>query len=230
MNLQISEVFYSLQGEGPSVGVPSYFIRLHGCSVGCSYCDSKYTWKSGEPISVPPEKFLNYYAIPPQARRIVITGGEPLEQSAPLATLLRTLSLRGCPIEVETSLTLAPSDELLSLVSQWNCSLKLSSSGAPKERRLIDSAISRMVSHQATYFPKLNRVIWKFVISSEEDLKEVDWLRHRYSLCNVWVMPEGVTREDLQQKSLWLAERALELGYCFTPRLHVMLWGAKRGV
>src|SRR5215475_9672831 len=86
---RIAEAFFSIQGEGPTAGLPAVFIRLQGCSVGCIWCDTKYSWDPDGGRDVEIEALVSE-AVAFPCRRVVITGGEPLESSLflPLATLL----------------------------------------------------------------------------------------------------------------------------------------------
>lgn len=94
----VSERFMSIQGEGYWTGTPSWFIRLQGCSIGCSWCDTKHTWKKGVgQISV--QELVE--EIPALADRVVITGGEPFEQD--ISQLIEEIDLSGRSVQVETS-------------------------------------------------------------------------------------------------------------------------------
>ena len=88
--MQISEIFYSLQGEGTHIGKPAIFIRLSGCHLRCSWCDTKYTWelKSGSQMSTT-EIIKEIKKYPCQ--HLVITGGEPLIQQSAIKELLQKL-------------------------------------------------------------------------------------------------------------------------------------------
>jgi organic radical activating enzyme len=101
--LPVVETFHSLQGEGLHTGRSALFIRLGGCSVGCSWCDTKHSW----PAAVHPQRRLSDLAA--EARQaaaagaafVVVTGGEPLEHD--LAPLTETLADAGLPLHLETS-------------------------------------------------------------------------------------------------------------------------------
>src|SRR5438128_1946731 len=101
LSLRVSEVFASVQGEGVSVGTPSVFVRLQGCSVGCVWCDTKYSWApAGGHETTLPALLVQMRAL--QAKNVVITGGEPLEHPA-FASLVNALKAAGYRIEVETA-------------------------------------------------------------------------------------------------------------------------------
>ena len=222
------EIFHSLQGEGASIGTPSVFLRLAQCNLTCTWCDTGYTWDwkrydyerevmelSLEQVE---EKVLGY-----GCRHLVITGGEPLLQQAGLAYLVRSLKERGFTFEVETNGTIAPHRQLLEDIDQWNVSPKLSTSGNAPHRRDIPEALHSFTNITSVYF--------KFVVVKETDLDEVSALVDRYDLprAQVILMPEGQTAAVLQERARWLSQLCTEKGFRFTPRLHILLWGDKRG-
>jgi 7-carboxy-7-deazaguanine synthase len=94
----VADQFFSIQGEGHWTGTPAWFIRLQGCSVGCSWCDSKETWEQGTKKTALSDIVRG---IPYNARHIVITGGEPYEQD--IRRLLYALHLEGRRVQIETS-------------------------------------------------------------------------------------------------------------------------------
>src|SRR5262245_58414127 len=104
-SIVVSELFTSIQGEGASAGTPSVFVRLQGCSVGCVWCDSKYTW-SPEGTTWPLAGVVQYVR-EAQLRNVVITGGEPLENPG-FVPLARALKAEGLRLEVETAGTIQP--------------------------------------------------------------------------------------------------------------------------
>lgn len=96
--LPVGERYFTIQGEGHWTGTPAWFIRLQGCTVGCSWCDSKHTWDSVKPnISV--EELRR--EIPYDARHVVVTGGEPFEHN--IEQLLWVIHLEGRRVQIETS-------------------------------------------------------------------------------------------------------------------------------
>jgi 7-carboxy-7-deazaguanine synthase len=218
---RVAEVFYSIQGEGATAGIPAVFARLQGCTVGCAWCDTKYSWDADAGRAIDLDGLLaEMHAFP--CRRAVVTGGEPLE-SALFAPLVAALLAGGWEVEVETSGTLAPPAGLHARRIQWNVSVKLAASGVAEARRIRPDAIRAFLAAEAW---------WKFVVTDEGDLAEVLRLADRFALPRgrILLQPEAIRREDLIARSPWVAEACTRHGFRFSPRHHVMLWGARRGV
>ena len=217
---RVAEVFFSIQGEGPTAGVPAVFVRLQGCTVGCSWCDTKYSWdpEGGREVHL---DALVAEALGHPCRRVVITGGEPLE-SPLFAPLVRALRREGFALEVETSGT-CPPPPLGDAPLQWNVSVKLAGSGVAEARRIDPSAIVQFRARDAW---------WKFVVADEADVAEVVDLVERFRLPRerVLLQPEAVRREELAERSGRVIDSCKQHGFLFSPRLHVMAWGARRGV
>lgn len=217
---RIAETFYSIQGEGATAGHPAVFVRLQGCSVGCGWCDTKYSWDpaSGREIELP--VLLEDVAAFP-CRRVVVTGGEPLE-SPLFGPLVSALTARAYLVEVETSGTIAPPTEADASI-QWNVSVKLSGSGVAERVRINPVAIHAFLALQAW---------WKFVLREPGEVGEVLRLAERFALPRerVLLQPEGLRAEELAARAPWLVEACKAHGFRFSPRLHILIWGAKRGV
>jgi organic radical activating enzyme len=216
--IALSEVFTSIQGEGVSAGTPSVFIRLQGCSIGCEWCDTKYSWSpaGGRDVAID-DVVAQVRTLGVQ--NVVITGGEPLENPG-FARLVTALHALGVRLEVETAGTVAPP---LVSVDQWNVSLKLAHSGVPRETRIQPNAIRTFVALSAWF---------KFVVGAESDLDEIRALQREFALPSnrILLMPLGFTTE-LQQGAMERVVRwCVEEGYRFSPRLHTLIWGARRGV
>ena len=236
--LPINELFVSLQGEGVLNGVPSVFVRTSGCNLRCWFCDSYHTsweptgaWMAIDDIVAEVERY--------DADHVVLTGGEPMMHEESVE-LLERLSGMGYHTTVETNGTIhreAPID--LASVSP-----KLASSTPTAERdpkgdgewaekheqdRLDIDALTRLVER---YDHQL-----KFVVTGESDMDEivslVERVRETASVPvrdeDVLLMPEGVTREQLDDHREAVAELALSHGYRYTPRLHVDLWNDEPG-
>ncbi|MBI3128693.1 MAG: 7-carboxy-7-deazaguanine synthase QueE [Candidatus Tectomicrobia bacterium] len=216
-------LFYSLQGEGATLGRPSVFVRLMGCTVGCAWCDTKYSWAGPPAAELTGEEILRYCRERPGCQA-VITGGEPLESPffEPLLLLLHEAGLR---VEVETSGYLEPSLVALAYVDQWNVSPKLASAGISPEKK----------PRSLGWLDRANEPYLKFVLHHPREIAEVDQMLQALGLAGwpperVIVSPGGKKYADMEKRLLPLAEAALARGFRFTPRLHVILWGDKRGV
>ena len=225
--MRIAELFASLQGEGVLTGVPSLFIRVSGCNLRCRWCDTPYTSWRPEGDERSKSEILAWVRGFPHYRHIVVTGGEPMlfDEIVPLCAELRRM---GMHITIETAGTVfrEVACDLMSV------SPKLANStpddavwGERHERTRIQPEVLRRLIAGSEYQ-------LKFVVASAADLDEVQSVQ---ALCGapnerVLLMPEGIDAEVLRERSLWLAELCKLHGYRFTPRLHVMLWGARRGV
>lgn len=216
-------LFYSLQGEGATLGRPSVFVRLMGCTVGCAWCDTKYSW-NGPPVEELTAGEIIVYCRERRGCQVIVTGGEPLENPAcePLIAVLKEEGLR---VEVETSGYIEPTDALAAMVDQWNVSPKLASAAIPGDKQ--PKTLDWLRSVKEPYL--------KFVLHKTEEIAEVDALLERYDLADfplerVIISPGGKKFAHMEPRLLPLAEAALERGFRFTPRLHVLLWGDKRGV
>lgn len=157
-------------------------------------------------------------------RSLVISGGEPLLQQMELTLLLKILKSLGYWVEIETNGTVKPTEEFLTLVDQINCSPKLSNCGDPRKFRVRNESLAILSGSSKVYF--------KFVIGSETDLVEVEEYIRDFSMSSdrVYLMPLGMTREELAlttEKTRVLAEK---YSLQFSSRRHVELFGTKRGV
>ncbi len=217
---RIAETFLSIQGEGPTAGAPAVFIRLQGCSVGCAWCDTKYSWdpQGGRAVDL---DAIVAEAAAYACRRAVVTGGEPLESSLFLP-LTRALVERGFTLEVETSGTLPPPAGADPAI-QWNVSLKLRGSGVEEPRRIKPPAVRAFLARDTW---------WKFVVVDEGDVAELLYLAERFALPRerILLQPEALRRQDLIARGPWVVEACKRHGFRFSPRLHILLWGARRGV
>jgi 7-carboxy-7-deazaguanine synthase len=223
--MRISEIFYSVQGEGSLVGVPSVFVRTTGCNLRCSWCDTPYTsWNPvGDELSV--SAILELTGKYGAARHVVITGGEPMIAPG-VVELSERMRERGMHITFETAGTVyAPvACDLMSISPKLSNSTPEGPFQRQHERlRLQFDVLKRLTSE---YDYQL-----KFVIAQEGDLAEVQEVIAAVSAPadRVILMPEGISVEVLNQRGAWVAELCKEHGYRFSPRLHVHLYGNKRG-
>ena len=223
--MKIAELFYSLQGEGALVGVPSVFIRTSGCNLRCAWCDTPYTSWQPEGADFEIEQILDEVKAHP-ARHVVVTGGEPmiLPDVAPLTERLRALGLH---ITIETAGTVfrPVACDLMSISPKLSNSTPSAPWAAQHDRLRIQP--HTLLKLMGRYEYQL-----KFVIAKPDDLDEVRSLLEtlRAERERVILMPEGTDRDLLRERSVWLAEICKDEGFRFSPRLHVELYGNQRGV
>lgn len=234
------EIFASLQGEGPSLGRPSTFVRLSRCNLACEWCDTAYTWRftgdnrfhrdaiaferrENQVVMEEAELAARIAALEPD--RLVITGGEPLLQGAALARMVTALNTArpGMHVEMETNSTVAPHPALDPLVHQYNVSPKLAHSGNPASLALLPERLAAWAADGRAFF--------KFVIAEEADLAEVMALKDAHAIpgSRLFLMPEGRSSDVIRRRSEWLADFCAAHGLRFTDRLHIHLWGDTRG-
>lgn len=227
--MRISEIFYSIQGEGRLLGVPSVFIRSSGCNLRCVWCDTPYTSWRPEGKSWRVDRILAEVVKYP-ARHAVVTGGEPL-LAADVEELTSQLKRRGLHITIETAGTIFKpvSADLVSL------SPKLSNSTPWKRAR---GRFAAMHERRRLNFPAIRRYLsdydcqLKFVVEKEEDFAEVREIVDQLAglePARVWIMAQGTTNRALRQKAKWIVPACKQYGFSFTPRLHIELFGNRRG-
>lgn len=240
------EIFHSIQGEGKSVGRPSVFVRTSLCNLHCIWCDTDYTWNwEGTPfvhlkdnmagyakydkkqclVSCPVEHVARMIRQYP-CRNVILTGGEPMMQQTALTRLMQTLQTHETTFhfEVETNGTLAPTEGFEAAIHQYNVSPKLSNSNNPQKLRERPRALHAFADN-----PKAN---FKFVLTHPDDLTEIRYLAERYHIApeRLWLMPEGTTPQQLDERRLWLTDICKQYGFYYSDRLHVQIWGDKKGV
>jgi 7-carboxy-7-deazaguanine synthase len=223
--LKIAELFYSLQGEGALLGMPSVFIRTSGCNLRCAWCDTPYTsWKpEGADFSL--DRIINEVRAHP-ARHVVVTGGEPMIAPEIIALTERLRGL-GLHITIETAGTVFQpvACDLMSISPKLSNSTPGGEWAARHDRIRINPAVLGDLMSRYDYQ-------LKFVIEKTADLEEVRALVASLAadVSRVILMPEGTDRDLLRERGVWLAEIAKSEGFRYTPRLHVDLWGDRRGV
>ena len=238
---KLPEIFDSIQGEGPHVGRPSVFVRLSGCNLYCVWCDTAYTWNWKE-TPYPHQRDSKFVRVDEQERldvescsrilnksslrHLVVTGGEPMIQQSDLVVLLKALvsSEPKWSIDIESNGTIIPCESLAGMIESFVISPKLSNSGVPKKLRVRGRALS--------WFSKNERSYFKFVVDSRSDLAEADELIDDFAIRKerVYLMPAADSLEQLRAAQTRVADWCIERGYRFSDRLHIRLFGAKRGV
>jgi 7-carboxy-7-deazaguanine synthase len=226
--LLVSEVFGpTLQGEGPSAGRAAAFVRLGGCPLACSWCDSAFTWDASRhdlvsELTVRSRADVAREALATGAPLAVITGGEPALQAVEAAALAGELVAAGMAVELETSGTvpLGPLGDACRLLV---VSPKLSNSGLPERARLRWPVLKGIAA--------LDHSVFKFVVEGPGELDEVRLVADRLELApqRVWVMPEGTDPAVVTGRMAELAVHVARRGWSLSGRLHVLLWGDERG-
>lgn len=241
MKLAISEVFYSIQGEGPTTGFPAVFVRLGGCNLMCGgegtqkdgklhngatwRCDTIEVWmksKSKAFKDILPENCIKAIK---KGANLIITGGEPLIQQNNVIEFINYVKENyniNCYVEIETNGTIEPNEQISKLVNQWNCSPKLLNSGMPNIKTYNTNAIDKL--------NKLNTA-FKFVLSNSMDWEEVK--KFYFDIVNhnkIWLMPAGSNQDELIKSKEIVAEIAKNNYIKFTNRLHIEIWNKKTGV
>jgi 7-carboxy-7-deazaguanine synthase len=229
--LIVSEVFYSIQGEGQTIGIPAVFLRLAGCNLLCKsdtwVCDTIEVWQKGRARTFEQVLTDDYLFSLANGAHLIITGGEPLMQQDNIISFLNWFreKYKFTPIvEIETNGTVTPNKILLDKVDYWNVSPKLANSGMPFNRRVNEVACSTIQTFG-------RNKIFKFVISCEEDLvfgagDEYDFIKPE----NVMLMPAGDSVENLRDVRIVVVEICKRYCYRFSDRLHISLWNKKTGV
>lgn len=234
--LTVSEVFYSIQGEGPTVGSPAVFLRLTGCKMGCRFCDTS-TWRSGTRMVFKDvwEKIM--VAIPSaealcESVHLVITGGEPLLQQDAVIEFLCSAKDGFLPhnralhcVEMETACTVMPNAALFHFVDRFNCSPKLANCGIPMKRRWHPMILNKFADQTGSIF--------KFVVRHPNSLREIRAFADKHSGVSrdrIYLMPQCQTRDGWNRYAPPVIEFCKQEGFTFSPRLQVALWDSTQGV
>jgi organic radical activating enzyme len=240
------EIFFSIQGEGRNMGRPSVFVRTSTCNLYCIWCDTDYTWnwantsfkhiRDNSPEHAKYRREDQILEMTPgdvalevrkfNCTRVVLTGGEPLLQQRGLAAAMRLLKQEDKRywFEVETNGTILPEASFDSLVDQYNISPKLANSNVERALREVPTTLKFFASHPRGFF--------KFVVTRPEDIEEIVWLAETYSIgrSSIYLMAEGTDSASLREKQQWIVELCKKHGFSFSDRLHIHLYGDKRGV
>lgn len=240
MKIRISEHFYSLQGEGKTMGVPAIFVRLQACNLLCGgygtqkdgelhngatwRCDTLDVWTKGITYSIEDAANMlldNYLEQMKAGAHLVWTGGEPLMQQYAIAEVMQIICKKVKPfVEVETNCTLVPIEDFDSYVDLYNVSPKLSNSGMPKDKTFVPDAID--------FFNSTNGSIFKFVVSSEKEWKEIQ--EFKVDKDKIYLMPNAEDLTELKNNQNFVAELCKENTIKFCTRLQIELWNKTTGV
>jgi 7-carboxy-7-deazaguanine synthase len=227
--MRIAEIFYSVQGEGRLIGMPSVFIRTSGCNLRCAWCDTPYTsWKPEgrhwniDEITCEIQKYPAHF--------IVLTGGEPF-LAPEIEELTQALKQRGSHITIETAATIYQ-PVICDLLSM---SPKLANSTPWKKQK---GRFAEMHEARRLDFAVMRRFLeaydcqLKFVVDRPEDFDELRGIVAQLGHVDpnrVLIMAQGTTPRQIQSKAQWIVELCKQFGYGYTPRLHIDLYGNRRG-
>lgn len=228
MSLPWVESFLSIQGEGPRAGRRCAFVRLGGCNLSCSWCDTPFTWDSSRfdlRLEIKPKSVDQIIAMLPDCDEVVLTGGEPLmhQNNEDWALLLRTLSSRSIFIAVETNGTIAPNAVTQTFVGHYSISPKLANAGDHKRGQN-----PRMAEWPSRI--KHNNTCLKFVVEDTADVRSAAHCADYYGWPRwlTWVMPQGTDSETLLRNFRAITVEAIEQGLNVSQRLHVFAFGNER--
>jgi 7-carboxy-7-deazaguanine synthase len=230
--LRIAEMFYdTIQGEN-FTGVPATFMRMQGCTLLCCFCDTVEVWRQGNPYSVDELiEMCNEQGLIERWRKgqhLIFTGGSPLIQQKALVEFIEKIKKKygfKPKLEIENECVLPPSKDMIRLIDIWNNSPKLANSCNPQTLMYKPDVLKLLNNLQNSWF--------KFVITSEDDWEEIKEKFINPGLINkekIILMPEGVTREELQKHYDIVVKLAVEENLRMTDRLHVTIWNKKTGV
>lgn len=231
--IRVAELFQSIQGEGPTAGTPSFFIRLTGCNLHCWFCDSKHASEGAEGTAINVQHLLDYLT-KSGVKNVVWTGGEPLLQAPVIYPIAKKIKESRIRQEIETNGTVSPFP-VQNLIQQFNVSIKLSNARISANQRLNDSVIKNYATtmHDQCWF--------KFVIGSKQDAEEALAVCQAYGLCpdRVYFMPmteilsvDGSNRFDIRtyhETCRMVSEFAIRANVRYSPRLQYDLYEGGKG-
>lgn len=213
--LRVTEIFYSLQGEGKDIGLPTVFVRLTGCNLRCAWCDSEYSFTGGEWMTL--ADVVDRIESFPPVKRVCLTGGEPLLQKEH-QDLLRALIERGYRIVVETSGSRPIEGALLHGQVCVSMDIKCPSSG--EENAMLWENLLRLTRKDQL----------KFVVADERDFAYARGVLKGRAAgvdTDVVLQPVGGGIPGVLQITEWVKRDGLNVRVL--PQLHKLLWGAAPG-
>jgi 7-carboxy-7-deazaguanine synthase len=237
--LNVSEIFCSIQGEGPCAGLPAIFLRLAGCNFNCSwkvngkiqYCDTQYAREDGEklPIVQVAKDIMVLKNKFPLVDMVVVTGGEPTIQAAPLIKLIKILYNNGTNhIDIETNGSLPKNSQHLDDWMSHFTHYIVSPKPLTKIKEL--TALYYFINNKNDFYLKIvydgHNLNWiTSIINDFNNSFSVPLKLH-----NIFLMAAGTTCSELRPRENEIVELCKSNGFRFSPRIHSHIWGKKRGV
>ena len=229
--MNVSEIFFSLQGEGRLAGVPAVFVRLAGCDLRCRWCDTPYALEASQGQTKSVEEVLQEIG-KYDCRYVVVTGGEPLKDKE-LPGLLNALAQMDKHVTVET-VAGSYQEIVCNLIS---ISPKLSNALPKGNEADHKSQVYQVNIAAIREYIKCYDYQLKFVVESAEDLAEIEDVLQELGSGEptpidrnkVFLMPQAKTQQQHSQLGPQVAQMCLDKGYRYGPRLQIELWGNQRG-
>jgi len=248
----VAELFYSFQGEGPSLGRRSLFVRTMGCNLTCGYpriprtagtavagqmaCDTSYTWNRAEHDLPAGVRHLTAPQIWDELVRL-----DPATMCPSLPPVSLIVASGGEPLlhkDALIYLAARSSSTSRDLEIETNATIKpgpeLVGAGVTFNAgiKLANTAVPRKLRIRADAIAEIQasgRARWKFVVCGPDDLAEIAELQQEFGLTDIWLSPEGTTPAAVVERMRLVASAALERGWNLTTREHVLIWDGERG-
>lgn len=227
--MRISEIFYSVQGEGRRLGTPSVFIRTSGCNLRCVWCDTPYTsWRpEGEEWSV--DEILNEIR-PYPTPFAVVTGGEPM-LAPDIIELTKKLKQKKYHVTIETDATIFKpvACDLVSMSPKLSNSTPWRKDGGRFARMHENHRLNLAVVQK---FINLYDYQLKFVVEKRRDFDEIEGILKRLkgtTPSKILAMAQARTKRELHEKAPWIVDLCKAHGFRYTPRLQIELYDNRRG-
>ncbi|MCK5460394.1 7-carboxy-7-deazaguanine synthase QueE [Candidatus Gracilibacteria bacterium] len=218
--IKISEIFYSIQGEGINAGIPSVFIRFFGCNLQCHFCDTKYAWNPTDTTyqELSTKEVVNKIMQFPLAKNLIFTGGEPALFQTAIRKIFKHLPKnQSFTLELETNGSIEIEDDFWDTI---NISPKLKNAGnLPYKIHAFDPNLT-------------SKTWWKFVVEDKSDIPEILALQKKLTIpCSrILLMPLAKTKKEIEKNSPQIIEICKKFGFRFCPRLHIFVYSDKKAV
>lgn len=226
--INVNEIFGpTIQGEGPHTGQRCGFLRLAGCNLSCSWCDTPYSWdwerfdRNKEVHKMTAQQIADQINAM-NVSVLIITGGEPMLQQWAIPEIK---ALTNCHIDIESNGTRMPTADTIEAVELFCISPKLSHASDPENLRIVKPALAAYAE-----LSKQGKAIFKFVAQTVDDFTEIDQLQQGADIPDeaIWIMPEGANAKDMMTSAYALADAVIDRGWNFTLRQHTLIWDTER--